>query len=485
MISLLVRLRDDRRGAAALMVALMLLPLLLAIGGAVDFGIAYYLRARLGHAVDSAALAIGSTIDDNVDITDRATDFVRANYPDDAIGWVHDIQVNEVKDTITVSAQATFDTFFLRLFHWPQITVGADAVVVRNIRGLEVALVLDVTGSMMYHGKMGSMRTAAEDMVNILFGDETVHPYLRVSIVPYVTAVNPGPEAFGGSTSPTPPSWWPEPTPPGYWRPWWPYAYVPFEYKPYSTDGLGWKGCVEERFGSDLMGDDNPGGFIPYASPPDDSYTDYNNDYEWYDMPNTVRYNPVVWGYGSDKTYGPNRGCPSPIVPLTDTKADLVPYIRDMQYWYGGTMSDVGMAWGRRVLSPEAPFTEGKPWNTEDWEKAIVIMTDGMNQFNGVYSGIGVRSSSNSRIGTSSTYWARRVVDRRFADVCEDIKADGILVYTVTFATPSNPLDSGTKALFRDCATDPTKWFDSPSAEDLKANFRAIAIELSKLRISR
>ncbi|WP_299438038.1 TadE/TadG family type IV pilus assembly protein [uncultured Rhodospira sp.] len=483
---ILRRLRRDTRGVTVIVFGLLMAPLFLALGGAVDLGVAYYLKNRLGYAVDAAALAVGSTVDEAVDIMDRARDFVIANYPDDTIGHVHDIVAFEVDNVVTVSAKATFDTFFMKLFSLEELTVYAESEVIRAIKGLEVAMVLDNTGSMRGNNNIGALRDASEDFVKILFGSETVHPKLFVSIVPYAASVNPGPEAFGGHTSPTAPAWWPEESDPNY---------VPFEWNPDDggsfADGLGWKGCVMERTGSDLLGDDDPAGWEAWAWEPDPS-----NDYDLEDMEGTVRYNPSTY---QNSGTGPNLGCPSPIIPLTNKKGDLIDVVRGLDAWHrGGTMADIGLAWGRRVLSPEPPFTEGQPWNKELWEKAIVMMTDGVNQFyklpndagpneeyedvNSDYTGIGWLSSDNPRIGTNNMGAANDTIDDRMAAMCEELKQKGIIVYTVTF---SSGIDQATKDLYRNCATDPTKWFDSPTQADLKASFKAIAVELSNLRVSR
>ena len=51
------RFFDDRRGAVAILTAFALIPLLLATGGAIDFGRIMVMRSELQQAVDSAALA--------------------------------------------------------------------------------------------------------------------------------------------------------------------------------------------------------------------------------------------------------------------------------------------------------------------------------------------------------------------------------------------------------------------------------------------
>jgi len=480
-------LRHDKRGVTAILFALLAIPLVLAVGMAVDLGIAYYMKTRLSYAVDAAALAVGSTVtSDTSELIKRGTSFVNANYPANALGTPENISVKVVNDTITVSADVTFDTFFLGIVGQDTITVSAESEVIRNIKGLQVAMVLDVTGSMRTNTtptNIAALRTAAEDFVDILFGSYTTHPHLEVALVPYSSSVNPGPEAFGGNTSPPAPSWWP--TSPGS---------PSFTYDGYS--GTQWKGCVFERTGTNRMGDSSSTGWTPYSYPPDKS-----NNYRLNNITGTIRFDQERHGNNAS---GPNLGCPSPIIPLTNDKTTLVNEIRALDAWErGGTLGDIGMAWGRRVLSPQAPFTTPVPYNDPDWDKAIVMMTDGENtvyNFTGNYgwngnkeeptyrsdlTGYGWLSSSNPQFGTNSAGKAQSDVNTRLANLCTDIKNNGITIYTITFTSSISP---ATKQIYQNCASkrdDGTRnWFDSPTQADLKATFRAIAIELSRLRVS-
>ena len=70
-----------------------------------------------------------------------------------------------------------------------EITVTASAEILR--KGLEVALILDNTGSMK-GGKLESLRNASQDLVDILFQVPELQANLKVGIVPYSASVNVG-----------------------------------------------------------------------------------------------------------------------------------------------------------------------------------------------------------------------------------------------------------------------------------------------------
>src|SRR5690606_1404776 len=69
---------------------------------------------------------------------------------------------------------------------------------------------------------------------------------------------------------------------------------------------------------------------------------------------------------------GPNAGCHTqPITPLTNNYADLKRKVRNLQA-EGNTNIMEGVVWGMRVLSPHAPFTEGKdPEDVPELEKVM------------------------------------------------------------------------------------------------------------------
>ena len=157
-------------------------------------------------------------------------------------------------------------------------------------------------------------------------------------------------------------------------------------------------------------------------------------------------------------------------MPLTSDQTGLLAATSNMNA-SGATLGNFGMVWGWRVLSPEEPFSEGAPYDSKDWDKVALVMTDGVNTMSNVYSAYG-RSNEHSIDAND--------LDDRFAEVCQDMKNQDILVYTVTF---DSGVDADTKDLFRSCATIPGNYHDAPSQTELVAVFQQIARELSNLFI--
>ena len=143
-----------------------------------------------------------------------------------------------------------------------------------------------------------------------------------------------------------------------------------------------------------------------------------------------------------------------------------------------------------------------KDYNEPLIDKAVIMMTDGENL---VFSHGGkstfdynsyARHQKNawgrhvSSAGSTDTYtdpdgrlrytsssYYRNKIDAKFTDVCNAMKAEGIIVYTIKFK-------SGNDSLYRNCATSSSHFFNSPTKAALKDAFRTIGQELSNLRIS-
>ena len=241
-------------------------------------------------------------------------------------------------------------------------------------------------------------------------------------------------------------------------------------------DDEKWHGCVMARsYPNDVL--DEPGGggqqWFHY-------FWESSADNDW----------PVADTSPSlcNNSTGPNVACPTPITPLTNDKTALDSAIGAMEAWCrGGTFSNVGMAWGWRVLSPEAPYTDALPYNTPGYDKVAILMTDGVNgyfkkpgsPFTSDYSAYERLSEGN--LGTTSKSAAKTELNNRLTEVCTNMKDAGIIIYTITFKLNSQT----TKTIYQNCATDLGKYFDSGDGEALEQAFRDIAEELINLRVSK
>lgn len=157
-------------------------------------------------------------------------------------------------------------------------------------------------------------------------------------------------------------------------------------------------------------------------------------------------------------------------MPLSSVQQDLLDNIDTMQA-SGHTLGNYGMTWGYRVVSPEYPFEEAADWDNDIWQKAVIMMTDGVNTMHPYYSAYA--RTSDHDIDASD-------LNDRFEEVCENMKDDGITIYTITFAGGVN---ESTKDFYRDCATSEDQYYDAPSQDALIEVFETISRELSNLYI--
>lgn len=494
-------LARDRRGVTAVLFALALIPLVLAVGVAVDISRAYNVKSRLGHALDAAGLAVGSMADRTDDDANQAmlNRFFNANYPEDDVpGTVTQLSMSEADNVITLTATVELNTTFMQLAGIDTIEVDGFSQITRETKGLELVMVLDNTGSMS-GSKLTSMKNAATDLVEILFGDDATSDNLYIGLVPFAGTVNIGSSNTALTSGP-------------------PYidqslkdaglndnaTYLGANDDRFRYDGWGpisgwgptsthwwtgdstyyWWGCVEARdYPHDVQDTDMATG--GYWKPYYWADTPWNSSNPAWDAGNA---NNWRWSSGTTwdidntgpSTLGPNKGCPRPLTELTNVQQTLIDEI-DLMWADGYTHINFGAVWGWRVISPGEPFATAKPYGEEDWNKAVIILTDGDNTTHDqVDTAYGYRWEGRLD-GYTSGWESEGELDDRLSEVCTGMKNQDIIVYTITFQVSS----SSTRTLMENCATDSGKYYDSPSEAELKGVFQKIANELSNLRVSK
>lgn len=465
-------------GAVAVVFGMTIPVVVTSVGVSVDMSQSYLVKTRLAAALDAAALAAAaSASDDEDDIEQTVNDFLEANYPEGRIGAKTTVDVALNGSELTVNASAKLDTSFMKIFGLEYINVNAQTIVQREVRGLEVVLVLDNTGSMNTNNNINSLKVASENFISILFDRAGEPEDIRVGVVPYSSSVNVGPFGFGidfdgddyGDEFVTPPA---DDV----------YAGYTSGQSPYSTGQYGideddleydqseagqWHGCV--------LAEDYPLDTQDHSGPWEMYRYDHNGSTNnWY-TDNIYRNTPfTTYGDYYNHYYGPNLHCPrQPIVPLSSDQDSLDTAINNMSA-DGFTLGNYGLVWGWRVLSPEAPFTEGSEYDDKEWDKAVLMMTDGVHTMNHAYTAYGKTNEHNVDAGD---------LDDRFLEVCSAMKEEGIIIYTVTFYLDDSNND--VKELYEDCASTPAQHYDAPSQEDLVDAFEKISRELSNLYIKK
>ena len=424
---------------------------------------------------------------------------------------------------VDAAAQVTLPAY--APMEYTHLPVSATSTVQRAMDRLEVALVLDNTGSMA-GTKLTTLQTDAKQLIDKLVtaSQQSTDPNpLKIALVPFsqtvrvlgnttLTGASYVPANHNGPNMPA----WIDPQGKAHHA-----AGVAFDTFNAQTDrltlfrqmNLQWAGCVESRMApydvQETAPDTNTPAtmFVPYFwtdekgnkdSASNSSLNDYLSDgaasgtrgkqqdpSKYTVTPN--RSGQFTGGYN----YGPNAGCGlQPMIRLTANTNSIKTAIDGMTA-VGDTNIPMGLVWGWHALSPNAPLADGTAYNTLHLKKVIILMTDGANTFttrsdnNGsFYSGAGYiwqqLVNASPGLTSSSTDAARTAaMDARLAQLCTNIKAKNIYIYTIRVE-----VTQGSASVLQNCATTADDFYDVTNVANLGAAFDSIAGSINNLRIS-
>ncbi|WP_198372137.1 TadE/TadG family type IV pilus assembly protein [Roseomonas rosulenta] len=496
----------DRRGAVAMLAGLAAIPLLAMAGAAIDLTRLYLLHSRLVTSVDAAALA-GARVINDLDRDAQIQRWFWANFTRErrtgTTGYLgaeitsFTISVEESNRVVRLRVRAALPTTVLRLFGQETLVASADHAARRQDRGMELALVLDVTGSMA-GASMTALRDSATELVNILFGPNETVPNFYMSVVPYTATVN-----IGRGRS----SW-----------------LAPGSLDPTAYGSTVWRGCVQARYQNGEDETDTPPTIVPFRPHLWPStvgrYSPNRGDNEWTSTtitepnPENPPSDSAQNALGNDAK-GPNLGCGRAVLPLTQPRGVILNEIANLRATHrGGTMANLGLQMGWATISPRWRGLWGSPtlplnYDTPYMDKVLVLMTDGNNEWYDWPEGApgACRTSGSNppcrsgytsdgdadmtaygrlrenRLGIAGITNARALteINARMSRLCTRIKANGVILYTITFNVGSTV----TQDLYRTCATRPEYYFNSPDTASLRAAFREIGGQLANLRLIR
>lgn len=539
----LKRFLCDERGAFAPIFAVMAITLIALGGAVVDYVRVDAARTETQIALDAAALALQPDIytDSDATLKQNAQDFLSVRLHDPAVTvTVDDVSTDTTEGTLYLHADTTLSMTFLELVGIRHMTVGVVSEATRKKLHLEVAFVLDNSGSMANYDRMTNLKSAAVCATKILFygscdadmGTEEPADNVQIGVVPFTIFVNVGTEHINdtwldqnGLSSIADENFdGPLPNPGG--------RFALYD----QISNVSWKGCVEERPYPLSVNDtppdtSNPDTLFEPEFAPDEPdyggyYTTYYNSYlndsggsctsvrcHYYGQHGGCYCShgyPCTYpeltdrekqerlckydGASASSSYGPNQNCLSTkILPLTPTPSTIITRINSMVA-NGGTNIHAGAIWGFRVLSPGAPYTEGRDYDTAT-SKVMILMTDGANTY---YTSSNMNKAAYyypfgylwnvqndaTRLGTSSLYSASDVeeqMDTLTVQSCQAAKNAGIEVYAIGLSPPN----TSTRTMLTNCASGSDHAYFPTDSSQLNSVFEEIALKLADLRLQR
>ena len=459
------RFRRDRRGNYGMMMAIVAPMLLVGAGFGINMAQLSNARSNLLAALDSAVtstardITIGVIRAEDADATVEA--FLLAN-GQRAFSKGDRITLNRVvtdpfRKTVMAEASVRVDVAFPLFGAANQQTLTTVSEARYSDRKIEVAMMLDVTGSMAIgRDKIGELKVAAKAAVEALLdGNKHLADRVRVSLVPYAQSVNVGEKLaksavfYEENNGPVPPRGWTAPSRRN--------DYCATERKmqdgspDYSDTGPDTKRTARDRAG---------------------------NSYEYKALVN--RDGRLV----RDRINA--RECPAAaIVPLTSDKAALDRVINSFSA-DGVTAGGVAMQWGYYMLSPNwraaisaAELGAGPADPDPDKiAKIAILMTDG--EFNTAFAGVPSREKPQMDQQTRASTNAE--------EICKAMRKDGIEIFTIGFALPSRE-GAAAREVLQDCASPDTPltkhFYEAATGDELKKVFGDIVRNIERLALTR
>ena len=191
------RFKRDHSGNVAMIFAMAFIPVVLGVGVVVDYSRAARLKTSLQAAADSAVLQIANSPTGTQSTRQStASNVVAANfvYKND-VSSLSTVETEPTTSQFQVSVTANVSNIFMRLFNNPTTAIHAFAEAsTAGGAPLELALALDNTGSM--STDISAVISASNVLVDQVFASDPSHTKVKISVVPYVAAVNPGAQRF-------------------------------------------------------------------------------------------------------------------------------------------------------------------------------------------------------------------------------------------------------------------------------------------------
>ena len=482
---MLKRFLSNDSGSYAIIAGVLMLPLLLAVGLAVDYSSYLKAESHLQQVADGASLALAASGEKNETILrDLADRFVSANVSASHLQGVDITTLETQNDQIDLGLAGQMKTAFMGLANIHSLTVRATSLSERAVMGsVEAVLVLDNTWSMSETDAKGvsriaTLKKAAAALVEELLSSERT--VVRIGLVPYADYVNVGTTHRHAPWLDVDDDYTVQPSP----------RVCQNEERDVCVANADRYACTKYVDG------------VPEASTCGGACTKTERrtvevctgggeatDYKWHGCVGSRMAGDSRLSDGSPSVRYPgyvetSQKCLNPIVPLSTDKGALLAAIDGMIINRGSykpyTYIPAGLIWGQNLLSATEPFAQAAAYDPANVSprKVAILMTDGDNTLRFAATD-GRHKALSSNTLTAATQVA--ATNKDTASICAYMKTNNIEIFTIAFMVDNNDA----KSLLEGCASDSQHYYDASDSEKLLAAFSGIAKSLSLVRLAR
>ena len=474
----------DRSGSFAVLFGLAASVLALSVGFAVNISQIYNAKSSLQGVVDAAVTSTARDLTTGVIREADANKSVQAFLDGNSMAGI--LQANQIvldkltvdrtANTVTADAHVDVGLYFPLFSVGDMQRVGASTSALYSDKQVEIAMMLDITGSMAKRGsvdKIGDLKAAAKNAVQtMLRNQDPKNPRIRVAIVPYASGVNAGKLAENvyaekAGSSELPPvagsSLLVAKTGKNLLPPFSDYISIVGAAVPNPDN------CATER-------KDKNGNADLSADGPDTIRTDKSGK-KYYAL---VNRDDHLGGGGMNR-------CPdAEVIPLTADSGVLLDSIDDFRA-DGYTAGAIAIQWTYYMLSPQwrtaiknAGLGKGAAdANAKKIAKVAILMTDG--QFNTAFAGATGNYNSQGNLTRSNAQ-----------SLCGNMKNDGIEIFTIGFDLNDKAMSATerdqAKAVLKDCSSKDTSaanhYFEASTGAELDAAFQEIISNTEKVALT-
>ena len=189
----------SERGNVMLTFALALIPMIGLVGAAVDYSRGNSAKAAMQSAVDATALILSKEALNltTAQLNTKAEAIFKAQFHRSDVTNLTVTPVFTNPGTgsfkLTLAATGRVPTSFTKVIGQEKIDLNVSNEIVWGVKKLELALALDVTGSMASNNKMTELKKAAKSLLTTLKSAAKKDGDIKVSIVPFAVDVNVNP----------------------------------------------------------------------------------------------------------------------------------------------------------------------------------------------------------------------------------------------------------------------------------------------------